>query len=61
MERAKFYRRDAEVAEKDFCWNSRQKLVANSQKPVSAPFLMQIGKANRCDKRFLFVCLRRTR
>src|ERR1035441_7640021 len=32
-------------------------LVAKCSQPVFAPFLMQIGKANGCHKRFLFVCL----
>jgi hypothetical protein len=36
-------------------------LKDRSSKLVSAPFLMQIGKANRCYNRFLFVCLRLTR
>jgi hypothetical protein len=33
----------------------------SASKLFSAPFLVQIGKANRIYNRFLFVCLRLTR
>jgi hypothetical protein len=55
MERAERYRRDAESQRRN---STCEKLVASSQKPLSALFSVQIGKADRIYNRFLFVWLR---
>jgi hypothetical protein len=68
MERARFYRarglenQASELRTPIGFWVARSpRPEARSSKLVSAPFLMQIGKADRSHNRFLFVWLRLTR